>query len=125
MPKWELITEVKDSGYYIGWKRANKEIHMPKPMTPMSKTSLVQIGGNNKDGYAIRGMVVAHSIFPSDKYGIGHQGLRLFDKTIYRRTLPHAQIIATVLKREIVKQFDTVTKTDINDKLLRKEYYAK
>ncbi len=41
MAKWELITEVKDAGYYIGWKRVHPEIHMPEPMEPMSKTSLV------------------------------------------------------------------------------------
>lgn len=106
MGNWELITEVKDTGYYIGWRRRHKMIHMPEPMQPMGKTSLVQIGG--RDGnYEVRGLTYAHSIF--EPHG---EGLKLFDSTYSCKTREEALSKAAELKRHIAKLFDDITRSD-------------
>lgn len=115
MAQWDLITEVKDSGYYIGWKRQHKFIHMPEPMEPMSKTSLVQIGGHDSD-YEVRGLTYAHSIFEPHK-----AGLKLFDKISHCATLAEAQAKATELKRTIAKLFDDITRSDNTGKLILRD----
>ena len=86
MAKWELLAEHKDTGYYIGWHRIHRMIHTPKPMQPMSKDSLVQIGGH-EGLYEVRGMTTAHSILPDMEYSIGKLGLKLFDETHICKTL--------------------------------------
>ena len=112
MSKWEVITEVKDTGYYIGWQRDHKMIHMPEPMEPMSKTSLVHIGG--RDGcYQVRGLTFAHSVFEQHR-----PGLRLFDKTYIYQTMTESQVKATELKKTIAKLFDGITRSDSNGNLV-------
>lgn len=118
--KWEIILELKDTGYYICWRRIHGEIHMPEPMMPMSKDSIVQIGG--KEGmYEIRGMTTAHCIFPNEKYSVGKPGLSLFDKKVFKPTLAEAQAVASEFKKEIAKRFDKVTRTDSSGKLIERE----
>jgi len=108
MSKWELLTEIKDTGYYIGWRRIHPNIHMPIPMQPMSKTSLVQIGG--QDGlYQVRGLTYAHSIFLAHEH---KAGLKLFDESHHSKTIEEARTKATELKRKIAKLFDDVSRSD-------------
>jgi len=114
MIKWELITEVKDTGYYIGWKRAHKFIHMPEPMQPMSKFSLVQIGGKDGD-YQVRGLTYAHNVF---EIHLHKAGLKLFDEIYHRNTIGEAQILATELKKKIAKLFDGITRSDNSGMLI-------
>jgi hypothetical protein len=117
MAKWELITEVKDSGYYIGWRRVHPMIHMPDPMEPMGKSSLVQIGGH--DGlYEVRGLTYAHSVFRESEHGIGRSGLKIFDETRLCGTLDEARTKATGLKKRIARLFDGVTKSDCEGRLV-------
>lgn len=114
MSNWELLGEIKDSGYYISWKRQHKMIHMPEPMQPMSKASLVQISGRNGE-FQVRGLTYAHSVFDIHAH---RAGLKLFDETRHTGTLTEAQRIATELKRKIAKQFDDVTHSDNTGTLL-------
>jgi len=112
MNNWELIAEVKDTGYYIGWGRKHKFIHMPEPMQPMSKMSLVQIGGT-EGSYQVRGITYAHSILEPHE-----AGLKLFDDTCCCKTIDEAQAKAASLKREIAKLFDGVSRSDNTNKLV-------
>lgn len=112
MSNWELITEVKDTGYYIGWRRAHKMIHMPEPMQPTGKSSLVQIGGHDGN-YEVHGLTYAHSVFEPHK-----AGLKLFDEVCRCATLAEAQTKATELKRKVAKLFDDVTHSDNTGKLI-------
>ncbi len=103
--KWELITEVKDSGYYIGWKRVHPNIHDMLD-SPASKTSIVQIGGS-KQNYEVRGLTYAHSVFAK----VGTAGTKLFDETSHFKSLMEARIKANALKKQIAKQFDKLTRS--------------
>ena len=110
MAKWELIAEVKDTGYYIGWKRAHKFIHVPEPIEPMGKTSLVQLGGrkgNYLNHYEVRGLTYAHFIFEPHK-----AGLKLFDEVYFCQTIEEARVKATELKKKIARLFDEITRSD-------------
>ncbi len=120
MNNWELITEVKDTGYYIGWRRGHKFIHMPEPMQPMSKTSLVQIGGYD-GSYQVRGLTFAHSVFEAHLH---KPGLNLFDESYICTTLEEARDKATELKHRIAKQFDGITKSDNNGDLILRPIVA-
>lgn len=115
MSNWELITEVKDTGYYIGWRRVHKYIHIPEPMQPMSKTSLVQIAKTEGTGgsYEVRGLTYAHSVFEPHK-----AGLKLFDETHHCITLGEARAKTTELKLRITKLFDEITRSDETGKLI-------
>jgi len=115
MSKWELITEVKDTVYYIGWNRRHKQIHMPEPMQPMSKTSLVQIG-RQEGCYQVRGLTYAHSVFEPHK-----AGLKLFDETHNCQTLIEAQSKATELKKVIAKLFEGITRSDNKGNLVLRD----
>lgn len=112
MSEWELITEVKDTGYYIGWRREHKFLHMPDPMEPMGKVSLVQIGGS-EGSYQVLGLTYAHSVFEPHTVG-----LKLFDEVCYCQTIDEAQSKATELKRKITKLFDDITRSDNIGKLI-------
>ncbi len=119
MSKWELITEVKDTGYYISWQQQHKKIHMPEPMQPMSKTSLVQIEG--REGcYQVRGLTYAHSVFEPHK-----SGLKLFDETHNCQTIIEAQSKATELKKTIAKLFEGITRSDNNGNLVLRPNIAR
>jgi len=115
MAKWELIGEVKDTGYYIGWGCEHKMIHCPEPMEPMGKHSLVQIGGHEGD-YQVRGLTYAHSVFEPHK-----EGLKLFDETYRCQAIIEAQSKATELKKKVAKLFDDITRSDNTGKLLLRD----
>ncbi len=115
MIKWELITEIKDSGYYIGWRRAHKMIHMPEPRQPMSKSSLVQIGGKDGD-FRVRGLTYAHNIFEPHK-----AGLKLYDETHHVVNYDEAHLLATGIKKTISRLFDGITRSDNTGKLILRE----
>lgn len=108
MARWELLTEHKDAGgYYIGWRRLHPMIHIPNPMQPMGKASLVQISG--QDGcYQVRGLTHAYNVLEPPP----HKGLKLFDENHFCETLEEAQAKATKLKQTIAKMFDDITKSD-------------
>ena len=120
MAKWELIAEVKDAGYYIGWRRRHPEIHMPEPMQPMSKSSLVQIGGR-EGSYEVRGLTYAHSVFAEPMAS----GLKLFDETHRFTSLEDAQNEAEELKKRIASLFDHVTRSDVKGKFVGRGEYLK
>lgn len=114
MAKWLLITEVKDSGYYIGWGREHKRIHCPEPMQPMSKHSLVQICGS-KEGYQVRALTYAHNVFELHEH---KSGLKLFDEACFCKTLGEAQAKSVELKKKLANIFDDITKSDSQGKLI-------
>lgn len=116
MARWELIEEIRDTGYYIGWSRKHPYVHRPVPMQPMSKASLVQIGGR-KGMYKVKGLTFAHSIF-GKVWGEHEIGLKLFDKTYIVKTLEDARSKATELKKEIAKTFDSVTHSNERGELV-------